>query len=159
MDIETRIGRLEDVEHIRSLKAHYCDLCDEGYDADALIELFTADAVWDGGELGRFDGRDAIHRFFSNMPRAMSFAIHHITNAAVRIGEDGNTATGRWYLLQAATTTRDSQAVWLAGRYDDELVREQDRWLFRQVKLQPRFLTPFEKGWAEVPFADLSGRA
>ena len=136
MDVETRVGRLEDVERIRSLKAHYCDLCDEGYDADALVELFTADAVWDGGDLGRFDGRDAIHRFFSNMPRAMSFAIHHITNAAVRIGEDGTTASGRWYLLQTATTRRDSQAVGLAGRYDDALLRDQDRWLFRYVKLQ-----------------------
>ena len=53
MNLEARIRRLEAADSIRRLKAHYCDLCDEGYDADALASLFAADAVWDGGRLGR----------------------------------------------------------------------------------------------------------
>ena len=43
MDIETRVGRLEDVERIRSLKAHYCDLCDAGY------EVRTCNTIWVSG--------------------------------------------------------------------------------------------------------------
>ena len=49
MDFEERLARVESIERIRFLKARYCDLCDDGYDADALCELFTKDAIWDGG--------------------------------------------------------------------------------------------------------------
>ena len=150
-DIESRLARIESIEQIRCLKAHYCDLCDEGYDADALAALFTNDAVWDGGELGRFEGRDRIHRFFSNMPKVMSFAIHHITNSAVAVSEDGRRANARWYLLQSATLRETDQAVWLAGRYDDVLVREEGEWRFQSVRISSRFFTPYEDGWAKTP--------
>ena len=62
--LERRIRRLEDLEEIKQLKARYAAYCDANYDADALAELFTADAVWDGGMLGRSEGREAIRQFF-----------------------------------------------------------------------------------------------
>jgi len=151
MDIETRLQRVESLERIRCLKAHYCDLCDEGYDADALTALFTPDAVWDGGDLGCFEGRDRIHKFFAQMPNAMSFAIHHITNSAIQLSDDGQQATARWYLLQTATLSATNQAVWLAGRYDDDLVMDGDDWKFRRVAIKTRFFTPHEEGWAQTP--------
>jgi len=43
--LERRIRRLEDLEEIKQLKARYAAYCDAHYDADALAELFTADAV------------------------------------------------------------------------------------------------------------------
>jgi hypothetical protein len=58
--LERRIRRLEDLEEIKQLKARYAAYCDAGYDADALADLFTTDAVWDGGMLGRNEGREAI---------------------------------------------------------------------------------------------------
>ena len=91
MNIESRLRRVEAAEQIRLLKARYCDLCDQGYPADELCSLFTEDGIWDGGEMGVFEGRDALHRFFSNMPDIMSFAIHHVTNSAVEVNDD---ATG-----------------------------------------------------------------
>ena len=63
MSIKTRLRRVEAAEQVRLLKARYCDLCDAGYPADALTNLFTEDGVWDGGEMGVFEGRDALHRF------------------------------------------------------------------------------------------------
>ncbi|NOX49622.1 MAG: nuclear transport factor 2 family protein [Gammaproteobacteria bacterium] len=147
--------RIESLEQIRSLKAHYCDLCDEGYDADALTALFTADALWDGGDLGQFQGHERIHRFFSNMPKVMSFAVHHITNSAIQLSEDGLRADARWYLLQTATVRVSERAVWLAGRYDDVLVREADTWKFQSVKIQTRFFTPHDEGWATTPLLEL----
>ena len=67
MDLEDRLERAENVEKIRNLKARYCDLCDDGYDADGLCDLFTEDGVWDGGILGVFEGRENLHNFFSNL--------------------------------------------------------------------------------------------
>ncbi|SVE52560.1 uncharacterized protein METZ01_LOCUS505414, partial [marine metagenome] len=103
MDVGQRLERMESIEQIRNLKALYCDLCDEGYDADALCDLFTENGVWDGGRLGRFEGRERMHRFFTNMPNVMSFAIHHVTNSAIVLSDDGQSAEARWYLIQMAT--------------------------------------------------------
>ena len=61
--LERRIRRLEDLEAIKQLKARYAAYCDANYDADALADLFTSDAVWDGGMLGRSEGREAIRQF------------------------------------------------------------------------------------------------
>ena len=54
--LERRIKVLEDKEEIKQLKHRYCCLCDNTYDADALAELFTEDAVWDGKERGKNNG-------------------------------------------------------------------------------------------------------
>ena len=151
MNIENRLRRLEAVDEIKLLKARYCDLCDAGYPADELCGLFTDDGVWDGGEMGVFEGRDALHRFFSNMPNVMSFAIHHVTNSAVEVNDDATGARGRWYLLQTATVKKTNQAVWLAARYDDRLLRTAGKWMFRRVELKTRFYTTHEAGWAELP--------
>ena len=151
MSLETRLRRVEAAEEIRLLKHRYCDLCDAGYPADALCELFTGDGVWDGAEMGVFEGRDALHRFFTGMPSVMSFAVHHVTNSAVEVDADAAAARGRWYLLQTATVRKTNQAVWLAAQYDDRLVYADGRWLFRRVELRSRFYTSHEAGWATVP--------
>lgn len=151
MDIETRLRRIEAAEQVRSLKARYCDLCDQGYPADELTELFTANGTWDGREMGVFEGREAIHGFFTNMPNVMSFAIHHVTNASVEVSNDAGSATGRWYLLQTATLKQTNEAVWLAARYDDQLVFEEGRWLFQRINLRSQFYTSYEAGWARIP--------
>ena len=151
MSIDTRVLRLEAAEQIRILKADYCDLCDAGYPADALCELFTEDGVWDGGEMGVYEGRDKVHRFFTTMPGIMSFAIHHVTNSAVEVNEDATAARGRWYLIQTATLTETNEAVWLAARYEDDLVLEGDKWKFRKVTLRSRFYTTHKDGWADIP--------
>jgi hypothetical protein len=55
-DLERRVRALEDIEAIKQLKYRYADACDRGYDANALADLFTEDAVWDGGLFGRYEG-------------------------------------------------------------------------------------------------------
>ena len=71
--LERRIRRLEDLEDIKQLKARYAAYCDANYDAEALADLFTIDAVWDGGMLGRNEGREAIRQFFPRVESA-----HHL---------------------------------------------------------------------------------
>ena len=62
MSLEERIQRLEDIEAIKQLKAEYCAYCDDGYNPDGIANLYTEDAVWDGGPFGRYEGRDAIRK-------------------------------------------------------------------------------------------------
>lgn len=152
-DLERRIRRLEDLEEIRKLKARYCAYCDDGYDADGLASIFAEDAVWDGGPLGRCEGREAIREFFREAPSRISFAIHHVTNPIIDV--DGDTATGRWRIFQPCTIAAGNQALWLAGEYRDRYVRTADGWKFKHVEIELSFVSPFEDGWSRTPFISL----
>ena len=71
-DIERRLQMIEDVEAIKKLKYQCCVYCDDNYSADGIASLFTEDAIWDGGTFGRYEGREAIRRFFCGAPRLLT---------------------------------------------------------------------------------------
>lgn len=62
--LERRIRVLEDIEAIKKLKARYAYYCDDNYDADGIANLFVEDGIWDGGDFGRYQGREEIRKFF-----------------------------------------------------------------------------------------------
>ena len=70
-------------EEIKQLKARYARACDDNYDADTIAELFTDDAVWDGGMMGYAETRDGIRRFFENASSIVGFAVHGISNPLI----------------------------------------------------------------------------
>jgi uncharacterized protein (TIGR02246 family) len=148
--LEERIRKLEDIEEIKQLKARYAAACDKNYDADAIAALFTEDAVWDGGALGKAEGREKIRKFFRRAPEFFSFAIHNVMNPIIEV--DGDCATAQWYLLQPATMAKGNQAVWLAAAYDDRYVRVGGQWMFKSLKVTANFLTPYEAGWVKQRF-------
>ena len=150
-DLDRRLRMLEDIEAIKRLKRRYCAYCDDNYDADALAELFTEDAVWDGGVRGYNEGREEIRSFFKNAPQRLPFAIHMVMNPIIEV--DGDTGTGTWYLFQPCTFAEGDQAVWGAARYDEEYVRTGGQWKFRSLKLTSHFWTPFDQGWVKTQFA------
>jgi hypothetical protein len=91
-ELEQRLRVLEDVEEIKRLKAQYAALCDNNYDCDGIAALFTSDGIWDGSDLGRTEGRDAIRAFFVKAPKAFPFAIHNVMNPIIEVS--GDTARG-----------------------------------------------------------------
>ncbi len=149
--LEARLRTLVNIEEIKVLKARYAAACDNNYDADAIAELFTEDAVWDGGKFGKADGRENIRRFFRRAPELFPFAIHNVMNPRIEV--DGGRATGQWYLLQPATREPGTQAVWLSAVYHDEYVRLNGKWMFKHLQVTSNFLTTYEEGWAKQRFA------
>jgi hypothetical protein len=151
-ELGRRISLLEDAEAIRNLKAEYCLHLDER-DTAAAAALFTDDGVWDGGEtFGRHEGRAEIAAYFSGLQeQALGFSLHHVSNPYLDVRPDG-TAFARWYLFMPCTL--DACAVWGAGRYEDRLVKERDRWRFREMRLVSHFWTRFDRGWVEEPLVD-----
>jgi len=149
-DLTRRIQVLEDIEAIKRLKAQYCTYCDNAYDADGIASLFAEDAVWDGGNFGKHEGREAIRTFFRGASRIFPFALHQVMNPIIEV--QGGQATGSWYLLQPATLADGNQAVWLAARYEEEYVKVGGDWQFKRLKVHASFLTPFEQGWAKKRF-------
>jgi len=92
--MERRLQALEDAEAIRNLKSRYAALCDDNYDANGIAALFAEDATWESPGLGRFEGRDAIRRFFQGAAGIFSFAIHYSLNGQIYVG--GDTARAQW---------------------------------------------------------------
>ena len=149
-NLERRIRALEDIEAIKRLKYRYADACDRGYDADALADLFTEDAVWDGGLFGRYEGREAIRQFFQGVSSEIVFAIHYMMNPIIDV--DGDDARGAWYLFQTCTFADGNTAIWGAARYDERYRRVGGRWKFSRLNLISSFWTPFDEGWVKRPF-------
>ncbi len=150
-DLERRIGVLEDIEDIKRLKRRYCAYCDDNYDADALADLFTEDAVWDGGMRGKNVGREEIRSFFQKAPQRLPFAIHMVTNKIIEV--NGDTGKGTWYLFQPCTFAYGDRAVLVAARYDEEYVKIEGQWKFQNLNLTSHFWTPFDEGWVKTQFA------
>ncbi len=152
-EMEKRLKALEDVEEIKRLKHRYCGFCDDSYDADGIAGLFTEDGIWDGGMMGRADGREGIRSFFLGSPESMPFAVHMVMNPIIDV--DGDTAKGTWYLFQACTFGEGNRAVWGSARYDEEYVRVDGAWMFKHLKLTSFFWTPFDEGWVKTQFVSV----
>ncbi len=149
-DIDRRLRAIEDIEEIKRLKARYCSYCDDNYDADKIASLFTEDAIWDGGIRGMAEGRDEIRKFFIRASQRLPFAVHMVMNPIIEV--DGDSAKGIWYLFQACTFADGDQAVWGSARYDEDYVRLEGEWKFRNLKLTSFFWTPFDRGWVRDRF-------
>lgn len=108
------------------------------------------DAVWDGGIRGKAEGRDGIRDFFINAPNRLPFAVHMVMNPIIEV--NGDTATGTWYLFQPCTYADGDRAVWGSARYDEEYVRVDGVWMFKNLSLTSNFWTPFDQGWVAAQF-------
>ncbi len=149
-DLAARVQTLEDIEAIKKLKARYCEAADRRSE-EAFLGCFTADATWEGGSFGSYQGRDAIQKLFRAIPDALSFAIHYVMNPQIEV--DGDRATGRWYLLEPCTMLEGGeQAVWGAAYYEETYVRTEDGWKIATLDLSQQFWSPFEHGWAKQRF-------
>jgi hypothetical protein len=153
--LEERIDRLESIEEIRGLMADYTHFFDSGWsgagrDADRVAALFTDDATWDGGTTGLQAGRDKIREWcgtkaHSDNPDKM--AVHIAMNPKIIV--QGDRARGSWTGL-IPLVTANAEAMWVGGRYECELVRQDGRWRFSEMKFFTAFQTPYEDGFAKT---------
>lgn len=155
MDRDLMLAKLMAAEEIKVLKPRYAEITDDGYEPDRVLELFTDQCAWDGGEkFGRHEGREAIRELFLGFGRQIVWALHYMIAPIVEVDDDLEHATGRWYLWQPCTFAGDDgpQAIWLADRYINRFVREDGVWKFSEVSVRAETMAPFERGWAKVPF-------
>jgi hypothetical protein len=155
-DVEARLRRLEDAEAIRILKARYAELADARYSREGpkpaaelaslareIAELFTEDAVWDGGkDLGTCRGRAEIEARFREP--TLRFSWHYFVKPRIEV--EGDLARARWDVL-APCTLRDGRPFWMAGVEDDEYARVAGRWLHARMQLRVVLFAPHREGW------------
>jgi ketosteroid isomerase-like protein len=100
-------------------------------DLDALVDIFTEDAVCEFGPYGRWDGRAEIRAGFAEnvgAPDNHFPSLHAVTNPQIAI--DGDEATGRWFLLDFVLTGGPGELPFrVAGVYQDRYRKVDGRWL------------------------------
>lgn len=117
-------------EQIRDLVAGYAQLADSGR-FDALLELFAEDGVLHGGDQPEARGRDGIRAFLSGTGSSLKAVTsaplirHHVSNLRIEV-LSRDEARGTSYFFVVTDRGPDH---W--GRYRDEYVRRDGRWLFR----------------------------
>lgn len=141
-DIEARIRALEDRAEIAELRARYCAYLD-AHDWDALVQLYTEDGEFHG--MGVAKGRNELRAFYARVSHEAFDAFWHFSsNETIEL--DGDRATGETYLNQPSVI--DGVAYACAGRYRDEFVRQEGRWLFARRRVSFFYFAPLAEGWA-----------
>ncbi|HXA24041.1 MAG TPA: nuclear transport factor 2 family protein [Acetobacteraceae bacterium] len=130
-------SQLEEKDAIREVMAEYCFRLDNDRFAE-MAALFTEDGTWDTA-FGKGTGRreiEALVQRIRQMGTARPRAIHHVTNIVIKVDGGGATAFSNWVVVQ---NSGQGPRIGSAGSYADELVKQEDAWLFRYRKID-RFI-------------------
>jgi SnoaL-like domain len=129
---------VEDKDAIREVLAEYCFRLDGGR-FEEMAALFTEEGTWDTA-FGKATGRGAIAelarslRARGDQPRPR--AVHLVTNVAIALDGAHAQVRSNWMVVQ---NSPQGPQVGSGGAYIDEMVRADERWLFRYRKID-RFI-------------------
>ena len=120
--------RLIDESDIRRLIAEYCHHYDD-HRSTEFAALFTEDAQFTVFGKSRI-GRQEIHDHIGTQQPGMAPGQHVTYNSVIEIASDGLTARA-WTDFLYLSKPETGLAISNAGRYHDRIVRDPDRWRFR----------------------------
>jgi uncharacterized protein (TIGR02246 family) len=136
LTIEQRLQRVEDELAIRRVLVDYAATQD-ARDYAGYAALFAKDGEWVNGKTVH-KGRASIHKMLVDLygappPGFVNSESYHITsNPQVDVSGDRATARSRHLLVMRGPGGEPTPA--LAGRYEDELIREDGQWkILRRV--------------------------
>jgi hypothetical protein len=165
--IEDTVRGLQDIEEIKNLQKIYGYYL-EHWQWEQVVDLFSdsPDTSVEINDTGVFVGKKSIRNFFWSRPVPKEF-LHVLmqVNDVVHVDENGQKAKGRWYGFgpHAIPTDEKVQAAFSCGIYENEYVKENDRWKFKKVLWSRLFYTSYEDGWVKTPvkmlnFAKVMGK-
>lgn len=139
----TEVERLHSIEAIRALRARYHELVNEDA-GPRLYELFAPDAAIVYGGRPEVQGRENIRAFFASFPvqSARQFIHSHMVEV------EGNRGTGSSYL--DGRPVRDGKSYYVVGRFDDEYIRLDGKWMFQRVVLNVHYMIEAAERWDEL---------
>ena len=153
-----RLARLEDVRAIEQLKYRYAGYCDDSYDPEGIASLFTEDGRWVvDGEGGSMTGHEEIKNHFRALSTKISWAQHYMIAPRVQVADDGQTATGEFYLLclctiESSEDAAEKDAVILTLNYRDTFVKKAGAWYFQELIGRTHQVSNWDQGWVKQPF-------
>jgi hypothetical protein len=153
-ELQAAYQELKAIEDLRKLKARYCHLVDSA-NWDELDTLWTEDAECDYGFFGSYSGRaEIMNSFFRGLvAKASPFSAHMVHNPLIEVS--GDTASACWYVTAHTTLAPHNQAIWMMGLYHDRYRRLDGQWKISELKVDFKYFTPFEEGWAKTPMWEI----
>jgi hypothetical protein len=154
-ELESRIQQLEDIEAIRTLKAHYLNACDLKQ-IDEIRDCFMPGPVHiDYGMIGTFDHREGLVQVFNeqgNHPHIKDS--HHGSNPEIEI-INATTAKARWALYFHQINTAQQMITQLTGFYEDEYTKTDSGWKIRSTifSVKSTLASKLEGSQASILFA------
>ncbi|CAN5561347.1 hypothetical protein BH10ACT8_BH10ACT8_04060 [soil metagenome] len=142
-DLRRRLGALEDERAITATMQRYAESLDYG-DRDAWAATFTSDGLFDvrrrGQPMFSHTGTEALAAFAATHTSAPAvYHKHFLSTSAIEL--NGDSAVARTYFTMLHE--RDTGPIVLVfGRYLDDLVRQDDRWLFQKRVVDMEALPP-----------------
>jgi ketosteroid isomerase-like protein len=125
---------LEEKDAIHEAIANYCFHFD-GAEFDQWVDLFAEDGTFDAGQRGVHKGREALRKFVKTVPLTGGSPMmkHCVMNEIIKV--DGEKATAKSYIILVRSKGEGALVNGLAGRYEDQLVKQGDQWLFQSRKV------------------------
>ncbi len=120
------MSELQDRQDVSDLLIRYATGIDRR-DWDLFRMVFTPDCQLDYGEIGVWDGVEAVTEFMDVAHREAGYLMHRISNIVIDL--QGDRAVTRCYVdawIMAADN--NSGGVNAKGFYDDEIVRTEAGW-------------------------------
>lgn len=154
--LQARLDLLEAQNAVRKTIARYMALCDVpvcALEGESPVALFSDDAVWEGigpqyaEKFGRLRGPNAIVAILQRyLPPTPHFAtnVHFLTSEHIDV--QGDTAKGRWVMLQASGYV-DAKAELIAARLEVDFTpssHSQDIRLIRYLRTERHFDAPWQ---------------
>jgi ketosteroid isomerase-like protein len=125
---------LDDKEAIREAFATYCYNVDDNK-PEAFGNLFATDCVWDGGPIGKFEGREALVGFCAGINQQWGAGtFHHLLSNQI-VSVNGDSAHLRAYVNVMKGKISESIAVFASGQYQVDFVRQGGSWLIKKLEL------------------------
>lgn len=127
---------------IEQVKYDYCWAYDSG-DLDAMMRLFTDDAVCEMGFFGTWRGIEEIRHGYAELMASTGVPgsrRHMPGNPQITV--DGSSARARWYLVDYRTEPGVMQPTRIIASYDDSYVRDGGRWRISRTSLEVHWVEP-----------------
>jgi 3-phenylpropionate/cinnamic acid dioxygenase small subunit len=125
------MSELQDRQDISDLLIRYATGIDRR-DWDLFRTVFTPDCQLDYGQIGSWDGVEAVTAFMDVAHAGAGHLLHRITNQVIDL--DGDRATARSYVDVWVMAADNASGVNASGFYDDEIVRTGDGWRIARRK-------------------------
>ena len=178
--LEEQVRRLNDIHEIQNVMSLHEYYHTAGMHREEVEEIWaqkTPGVSWETGDLGRFEGIDAIWEIYVDgkamvgevnlkemrklFPRIEddpenqnigTMNVHMLTTPMIEVAGDGNTAKGIWMSPGHVTQMRGGKltACWMWEKYAVDFVKEDGKWKIWHFHVYTDFQTPYEKSWVET---------
>jgi 3-phenylpropionate/cinnamic acid dioxygenase small subunit len=130
----------EDRQDISDLLVRYATGIDQR-DWPLFRTVFTDDCELDYGEIGAWQGVDAVTDFMDTTHAMAGHTLHRLTNQAITL--DGDNSSARTYIDAVIMFGDNQSGVNAWGFYDDEIVRTADGWRIARRRFTQVRITTF----------------